>query len=70
MEDTYANDALGSDQLDELVGDRALAIALGVGLEVAKVTNMAVLVGWGTVGLAVRVDYRDAVLATVVGPDI
>lgn len=32
---TYANDALRADQLDQLVGNGAFAVALGVGLEVA-----------------------------------
>lgn len=53
---TYANNALRADQLDQLVGDGALAIALGVGLEVAQVTDVAVLISWGTVCLAVGVD--------------
>ena len=32
---TYANDGLGADELDELVGCGALCVALAVGLEVA-----------------------------------
>ncbi len=32
---TYANDALGADELDELVLNGALGVALGVGLDVA-----------------------------------
>lgn len=32
---TYSDNALGANQLDQLVGDSALAIALGIGLEVA-----------------------------------
>ena len=55
---TYANDALGPDELDELVCDRALGVALAVGLNVAKVTDVAVVVGRAAVGLAVRVDWR------------
>ena len=51
-----AEDALGTDQLDELVANGALGIALAVSLEVAQVTNVALLVLGGTVGLAVRVD--------------
>jgi hypothetical protein len=54
--DGAAEDALGADQLDELVADGALGIALAVSLEVAQVTNVALLVLGGTVGLAVRVD--------------
>lgn len=33
--DGTAEDALGTDQLDEFVGDRAFRVALAVGLEVA-----------------------------------
>jgi hypothetical protein len=51
-----AENTLRADQLDELVADGALGIALTVGLEVAQVTNVALLVLGGTVGLAVRVD--------------
>jgi hypothetical protein len=53
---TYANNALRADQLDELVGGRSLAIALSIGLEVAKVPNMADLISRSTVCLAVWVD--------------
>jgi hypothetical protein len=52
---TYANNALRADQLDEL-GGSALAIALSIGLEVAKVPNMADLISRSTVCLAVWVD--------------
>lgn len=55
---TYANDALGADQLDELVGDAALGVALGVRLDVAEVTNVTGLVRGSTVGLVVGVDCR------------
>lgn len=55
---TYANDALRADQLDQLICDRALAIPLAVGLEVSKITNMAVLVGGRSVGLAEGVDWN------------
>lgn len=57
---TYANDTLGANDLDELVGHRALGVALGIRLDVAEVTNMAVLIGRGTVGLAVGVDCAKA----------
>ena len=56
--DGAAEDALGADQLDELVGDGALGVALAIGLEVAQVTNVALVVLGGTVGLAVRVEVR------------
>lgn len=39
-----------------LVGDGALSVALGVGLEVAEVTNVALLVAGGAVGLSVGVE--------------
>jgi hypothetical protein len=55
---TYANDALGSDQLDKLVLGRALGVTLAIEVEVAKVTNVALLVGRSTVGGVVRVDCR------------
>lgn len=53
---TYAQDALGTDQLDELVLHGAGGIALSVGLEVAQVTDVTVGVGGSTVGLAEGVD--------------
>lgn len=53
---TYANDGLGANQLNELVLEAALGVALSIGLQVAEVTNVAVLVGAVTVGLVVRVD--------------
>jgi hypothetical protein len=53
---TYSNNALRSNQLDELICDRALAIALGISLEVAKIANMAGLVGWSTVCLSEWID--------------
>lgn len=51
-----SKNALRADQLDELVGDRALCVALAIGLEVAQVTNVALRVRRGAVSLAVRVD--------------
>lgn len=54
--ETYADDAVLADELDQLVGDGALCVALAVGLEVAQVTNVAVLVLGGAVLLAVGVD--------------
>lgn len=53
---TYANDALGANELDQLVLDAALGVTLAVGLEVTEVTDVALLVVGGTVGLVVRVD--------------
>lgn len=51
-----AKDALRADQLDELVGNGALSVALAISLEVAQITNVTLRVGWGAVRLAVRVD--------------
>jgi hypothetical protein len=53
---TYANDALGANQLDELVDNGALGVAVVIGLDVAEITDVAVLIGRGTVSLAVGVD--------------
>lgn len=57
-DDGAANDALGANELDEVVGHGALGVALGIGLNVAQVTNMAVLVGPVAVGLAMGVEVR------------
>ena len=51
-----ANDALGADQLDQLVCDTSLRIALTISLEVAQVTDVALLVLGGTVLLVVGVE--------------
>jgi hypothetical protein len=58
---TYAQDALGTDQLDELVLHGAGGIALGIGLEVAQVTDVTVGIGGSTVGLAEGVDWMSLV---------
>ena len=55
--DSAAQDALGSNELNKLVADLAICIALSVSLEVAKISDMAVLVGWSTVLVAVGVDW-------------
>jgi hypothetical protein len=55
-EQTYADNALGADQLDQLVGVASLGVTLAVSLEVAQVTDMALLVVGGTVGLVLGVD--------------
>lgn len=54
---TYANDALGPDELDERVSNGTLGVALAVRLDVAEITDVADLVGGSAVGLAVGVDY-------------
>jgi hypothetical protein len=53
---TYANNALGADQLDKLVSGCPLAIALSISLEVSKIAYMANLIGRSTMSLAMRVD--------------
>jgi hypothetical protein len=57
---TYANDALGANELNQLILDAALGVTLAVGLEVTEVTDVALLVVGGTVGLVVRVDWRSS----------
>lgn len=54
--ETYANDGLGADQLDQAVLETALGVTLSISLEVAQVTNVAGLVGAVAVGLVVGVD--------------
>ena len=51
-----ANDALWADELDQLVGGRALAVALTVSLEVTEITDVTVAVLWSTVFLVIRID--------------
>ena len=55
---TYAKDALGANQLDQLVLGAANGIALSIGLEVTQVTDVAVGVGGSTVALAEGVDWK------------
>ena len=55
--DSAAKNALGTDQLDQLVSDRAGSIALAVSLEVAEITDVTLLVRGSSVGLAMRVDW-------------
>lgn len=62
-DDGPAEHALGTDQLDLLVGDGALGVALGVRLEVAEVPDVAFAVGGGAVGLGEGVDWEMLVLA-------
>ena len=57
-DDGAADDAVLADELDQLVGDGALCVALAVGLEVTQVTDVALLILGSTVVLAVGVDLR------------
>ena len=59
--------AVWADELDLLVLDCALAVALAIGLEVAKVSYVALAVVWGAVLLAVWVDYGVGRSAFVAG---
>lgn len=55
---TYAQDALGANQLDQLVLSGANGVALGIGLEVAQVTDVTLRISGSAVGLAEGVDWR------------
>jgi hypothetical protein len=57
---TYADNAVWADELDQSVGDGADGVALGISLEVTEIANVTLLVGWGTVVLALGVDCCDA----------
>jgi hypothetical protein len=59
------DDAVGADQLDQVVRHAALGVALGIGLNVAKVAHVAVLVGRAAVRLSVRVEVRASRRAAV-----
>jgi len=63
--DSATKNALWADQLDVLVSDGALAIALAVGLEVAEVTDVTLRVGGCAVSLAVWVEVRASAGASV-----
>jgi hypothetical protein len=53
---TYANNAVSTDQFDELVCNCGDRVALAVSAEVAQVTDMALFIIRSTVGFVVRVD--------------
>lgn len=53
---SYANDGVGADQLNKIVLDSALGVAIAVDSDVSEVTDVTLLVAWGAVGLAVGVD--------------
>jgi len=63
--DGTANDALGTNKLDQLVGLGALAIALSISLEVSEITDMASLIIGSTVGLSVWVEVGSGGCAAV-----
>jgi len=63
--DCSAENAVLADQLDVAVADAALGIALVVGLEVTEVANMALIIAWGAVSLAVGVVMRTSAGAAV-----
>ncbi len=63
--DCASEDALRPDQLDVLVCDRALGIALTIGLEVAYITNVALGVLGGAVGFAEGVEVGSSAGAAV-----
>ncbi len=52
----YTNDALRPNKLDEAILNRALSVALGIGLDIAQVADVAGLSRTVTVGLAMGVD--------------
>ena len=58
-DDGATQHALRPDQLDKLVADGALGVALAVGLEVAQVADVAIAVLGCAVLLAVGVDWSD-----------
>jgi hypothetical protein len=62
---TYANNTLASNQLDQLILDAPLRSSLSIGLEVAQVTDMALLVLWCAVRLVVRVEMGSRARAAV-----
>jgi hypothetical protein len=51
-----AQNGLGTNQLDKLILHGAVGVTLGIGLEVAKVTNVTLGVSGSTVGLAEGVE--------------
>jgi hypothetical protein len=55
---THAQNALSTNELDQLIRLGALGVTLGVGLEVTKVTDVADLILGGAVGLAEGVEVR------------
>lgn len=55
---SYANNAVGTNQLHEVVGQGTLSIALSISLNIAHVANMTLGIAGSAVLLAVRVDWE------------
>jgi hypothetical protein len=55
---THSKNAVGTDQLNEVVLDASLGNTVAVGLDVSQVTDVADLVGRSTVGLSEGVEVR------------
>lgn len=58
-DDRSTDNALGPNQLDQLIGDGTLGISLAVRLEITQVAHVADIVGGSAVFLAEWVDCRD-----------
>lgn len=61
----YSQDALGPDQLDQVVHNRSLRVALAICLKVSQITNMSFGVRWPAVVLLERVEMRSSGGASV-----
>lgn len=55
---TYSKNALGTNQLNQLVSGAADGIALGISLDVTQIADVSDLVGGRAVGLRERVEVR------------
>lgn len=64
-DDSAANNAIRTNQLDVLVLNRTLGISLSISLDVTQVTNVSVLVLGSTMLLSVRVEVRTGRSASV-----
>lgn len=53
---TYAENAVFSNKLDQLILNGANGVTLGISADVAQVTDMALVISWSTVSLGERVD--------------
>jgi len=57
-DDAPADDRVGADQLEVLVGDVQLHVSRGIGLDIAKITNVTVLGVGCSVRFVVGVEMR------------